>query len=196
MSNIGFPSIYLPKNIIYELKQWDKKSVLWIKGPFASAYFEIAPQFICVIKSGQLYLKKRTLAINREFYISQKEGGFNSTWSLYIVALKKGLQAASVGFKKYLRVRGVGYKFVVTEKNVEVFAGLSHRIMKELHDEFLIKITRKQRMIQLRSRSLQGLTNTLSTIRLLRKPNPFTGKGIRYRKENLIQKEGKKRKTF
>jgi large subunit ribosomal protein L6 len=196
MSNIGLSSIYLPKNIVYELQKKDKKSILWIKGPFTSIYFEISPHLDCEIKNGQIFFKKRIITLNSENYITQTGENLNKIWSLYTVCLKKILHSASVGFKKYLRVRGVGYKFVVNERNVEVFAGLSHKIGQDLREEFLINITRKQRMIKVRSRSLQDLTNSLSSMRLLRKPNPFTGKGIRFRKETLIQKEGKKRKTF
>jgi large subunit ribosomal protein L6 len=113
---------------------------------------------------------------------------------------------ADVGFKGYLRVRGVGFRFQVESADptlppaesvphLHVSAGLSHPLIVELNPEFKSALTRKFRMLRLRSKGLNSLTQTLSSLRAMRPPDVYKGKGIRYRKDNVAKKEGKKKKV-
>lgn len=105
---------------------------------------------------------------------------------------------AATGFKRYLRVRGVGYKFAFEpiSNQVKIAVGLTHLIEHNFPLDIKIKTTRKFRMIKCVSVHLATLTNTLSFLRNQKKPDAYRGKGLRHRKEQfLLQKEVKKKKT-
>ena len=125
-----------------------------------------------------------------------------------LAELNRAMIGADVGFKGYVRVRGVGYRFQVEEPTkpqvaadptasptLHVSAGLSHPLSVSLNPEFKYALTRKFRMLRLRSKGLNSLTQTLSSLRSMRPPDVYKGKGIRYRKDNVAKKEGKKKKA-
>jgi hypothetical protein len=119
---------------------------------------------------------------------------FYTNFYLFSQALKAVL-AAMVGFKKYLRVKGVGYKILTTpEKNITVTAGATHLIFGKLHLENKYKLTRKARMLRVRGLNLCSLTTCLAKIRNQRKIDPYKLKGIRLRYQKLRRKAVKKKR--
>jgi len=65
---------------------------------------------------------------------------------------------AGVGFKKYLRVKGVGYKFELQNLILTARAGYTHLIKKQLPYEFYTRFSRKSKVIRFRSKSLTKIT--------------------------------------
>jgi len=102
---------------------------------------------------------------------------------------------SSVGFKNALRVRGVGYKFSLSSTQLTIQAGYSHILRSKLPDAKSIMINKKSTLFQLKSDNLVVLNTFLSSIRNLHKPDVYKGKGIRYRKDLVRKKEGKKKKN-
>jgi ribosomal protein L6P/L9E len=98
------------------------------------------------------------------------------------------VKSSFVGFKRYVKVKGVGYKFGLNEENTNeliVKAGLTHPITQKFHSSLDFAFTRKSRMVRVRSVSLFYITDSCSSLRNKRKPNVFTGKGIRFRREKV-----------
>jgi len=105
--------------------------------------------------------------------------------------------SCAIGFRRYLRVRGVGYKFIYDKPGtLTINVGYSHILSKKFTDEIQIKATRKFKMIRLHSKGLTEVTSLISSLRNLNKPDVYRGKGIRYRYDKRTSKEGKKRRTF
>lgn len=107
---------------------------------------------------------------------------------MIVVNIQKMIKSSFVGFKKYIKVNGVGYKIMLNEENKEelvVQAGLTHFLRQRFHPSLKINFTRKSRMARIRGTSFSVLTNMCSSLRNKRKPNVFTGKGIRFRKEKV-----------
>jgi large subunit ribosomal protein L6 len=105
---------------------------------------------------------------------------------------------AMVGFKNALRVRGVGYRFDISPLKIIVHAGYSHLLIHKFSHRTLLEslvMNKKFTILRVKSADLLSLSNFLSTIRNLRSPDVYKGKGIRYQKEFIIRKEGKKKKT-
>jgi len=101
----------------------------------------------------------------------------------------------TTGFKAYLRVRGVGYKFEVIENNVLVIdIGYSYKLEIKIPQKYKIKFSKKQSKIQFRATDLQKIMMFTASIRKLRLPDVYKGKGIRYLKDPHPQKEGKTKK--
>jgi len=112
--------------------------------------------------------------------------------------LEQCIVGAMVGFKNALRVRGVGYRFDISPLKIIVHAGYSHILIYQLSRKTLfesLSISRKCTFLRIKSADLPSLSTFLSTIRNLRYPDVYKGKGIRYQKEFIIRKEGKKKKT-
>lgn len=108
---------------------------------------------------------------------------------------------SSVGFKNALRVRGVGYKFSISSTQLTIQAGYSHILRSRLPFSTKgpnlqsIMTNKKSTLFQLKSENLVQLNTFLSSIRNLHKPDVYKGKGIRYRRDVVRRKEGKKKKT-
>ena len=100
---------------------------------------------------------------------------------------------SGVGFKRYLRVRGVGYYFKINRGILTAKVGYTHILAKKLPVEFHTKFSRKSKVLRFRSKSLSKLTLFLSTLRVLRRPDIYKGKGIRYRRDPIRRKPGKRK---
>ena len=113
--------------------------------------------------------------------------------SIITVLLKRMIIGAGVGFKKYLRVRGVGYKFETSSSVLSAKVGYTQLVKKAIPSEFYLKFSRKSKVIRCRSKSLNSLTGFLSALRSMRKPDIYKGKGIRYRRDTARAKPGKRK---
>lgn len=103
---------------------------------------------------------------------------------------------ASTGFKRYLRIRGVGYHLKPSENNtITMIAGFSFDVSCPLHPSITVKATRKFAMIKAQSKYLVTTTNNLALLRRTRKADIYRGLGIYYRYEKILYKPGSKQKT-
>jgi large subunit ribosomal protein L6 len=113
----------------------------------------------------------------------------------FFLSLQKTIVGTAVGFKKYLRVKGVGYKILVTPNhNLEITVGYTHPVHGKLHPESQFKLTRKLRMMRVRALNLCTLMTSLYKVKNQKKPDPYRVKGIRLRKERISHKLVKKRR--
>jgi len=100
-----------------------------------------------------------------------------------------------VGFKNFLRVRGVGYRFQLISKKLVINVGYSHSLQIKLPLKHKLILNKKSTFLRVKSSNLAKLSNFLSFVRNLRQPDVYKGKGIRYKKDPIRLKEGKKKKT-
>ncbi len=118
----------------------------------------------------------------------------------------QNLVGHQVGFRRYLKVKGVGYKFGLENAKAEkvpndsthvltMNVGLSHTLRHSLPVGTSLKFSRKFKMVRFQHPNLSVLSGMTAYLRSLRKPDPYKGKGIRYRKDPVKIREGKKKKT-
>ena len=93
------------------------------------------------------------------------------------------------GFKKDLTIIGVGYQAIMQGKRLQLQLGFSHDIIFELPDEINIIANRTTLTIEGIDKQLVG--SVAAKIRSFRKPEPYKGKGIRYKDEYVRTKQGK-----
>ena len=97
----------------------------------------------------------------------------------------------SEGYKKTLEMRGIGYKAQMKGQAVEIWAGYSHTVV--INPEEGVKITLPNATdIEVEGIDKQKVGQTAALIREVRTPEPYLGKGIRYKDEVVITKEGKR----
>lgn len=103
------------------------------------------------------------------------------------------LIGVSEGFKKELEINGVGYRFQLQGNKVIVSAGYSHTVEMVAPEGVKMEMPEKsQTELIISGYDKQAVTEFAANIRDIRKPEPYKGKGIKYKDEHIRRKEGKK----
>ena len=97
----------------------------------------------------------------------------------------------SEGYKKELEIVGVGYRFNVAGNKINVNAGFSHPVEVIVPSDLNVEQVNTTE-IAISGIDKQRVSEFAANIRKLRKPEPYKGKGIRYKGEHIRRKEGKK----
>ena len=97
----------------------------------------------------------------------------------------------SEGFKKNLEMKGIGYKAQLKGNAVELWAGYSHTVVIEPEEGVKLTIVNPTE-IEVSGIDKQKVGQTAARIREVRPPEPYLGKGIRYKGEYVATKEGKR----
>ena len=93
------------------------------------------------------------------------------------------------GFKKELEIIGVGYQASIQGNRLKLQLGFSHDIFFDLPDGVIVKAERTSITVEGDDKQLVG--SVASKIRSFRKPEPYKGKGVRYKNEHIRIKQGK-----
>lgn len=198
MSNLGKKMIYKPEALTLELQKFGNAYVCWFSGSYYTLKQRISNKFTLNTTGQKLSISPPVLNIATTFYktnrtlINQEK---NKNWSLTYVKINQSIIGALVGFKNFLRVRGVGYKFQIIFNRMTVQAGHSHLLEIKMPYLQSLSLNKKSTFLRLKSSDVASLTNFLSSVRNLRQPDVYKGKGIRYRKDFVLRKEGKKKKS-
>ena len=96
----------------------------------------------------------------------------------------------TTGFEKILEIKGVGYRAQVQGQKLQLQLGFSHPIVYEVPSNIEIEV-RKNNQIVVKGIDKQLVGEVAVTIRNMRKPEPYKGKGIRYLGEYVRHKVGK-----
>jgi len=96
------------------------------------------------------------------------------------------------GFKKELEITGVGYRAQVQGKVLKLQLGYSHDVEYAIPDGIEVKCA-KPTEIEITGIDQQQVGQVAAEIRAWRKPEPYKGKGVRYKGEYIFRKEGKKK---
>ena len=95
------------------------------------------------------------------------------------------------GYKKELEMRGIGYKAQLQGANVVLWAGYSHTITIKPNEGVKVTLPSPTE-ITVEGVDKQAVGQTAARIRVVRPPEPYLGKGIRYKDEYVATKEGKR----
>ena len=94
------------------------------------------------------------------------------------------------GFAKTLEIRGVGYRVQARGSDLEFALGFSHPVPVKAPEGITFEVQTPTRFI-VRGIDKQAVGETAAKIRMLRRPDPYKGKGVRYAGENVRRKVGK-----
>ena len=110
---------------------------------------------------------------------------------LFRTLISNAVIGVSKGFERKLEIVGVGYRFSVQGKKLNVNAGFSHPV--EVNVPEYLKVEQVSTTeVAISGIDKQKVSEFAANIRKLRKPEPYKGKGIRYKGEHIRRKEGKK----
>lgn len=102
------------------------------------------------------------------------------------------VNGVATGYTVNLDINGVGYRAAVQGKKLNMQLGYSHEIIYAIPDGITIKCD-KPTAISISGADRQKVGQVAAEIRGYRKPEPYKGKGIKYDKETILRKEGKKK---
>lgn len=139
------------------------------------------PNVINVIIKNDVILTTR---INNIKQSKQLHGTINSL-------IKNMLEGVNNGFRKELEINGVGYRALLSSNNkLILILGYSHKIEYLIPQGIKITISKPVKII-IEGISKQLVGEVAANIRNYHKPEPYKGKGIKYKNEYIIRKEGK-----
>jgi large subunit ribosomal protein L6 len=101
------------------------------------------------------------------------------------------VEGVTAGFEKRLEIQGVGYRAALKGKNLELALGYSHPVSITAPEGIEFEVPQPTEII-VRGIDKQLVGQVAADIRKRRKPEPYKGKGIRYRDEQVLRKVGKR----
>jgi large subunit ribosomal protein L6 len=113
-------------------------------------------------------------------------------WGMSRSMIANLVTGVTVGFKKEMEIQGVGYRAAMKGKDLQLQLGFSHEVVFEV-PEGVVVASPKQTEISVEGIDQQLVGQVAANIRAWKKPEPYKGKGIRYKGEFVFRKEGKKK---
>lgn len=115
-----------------------------------------------------------------------------ANWGLVRSLFANAVDGVANGVVKELEIQGVGYRAAIKSGFLVLNLGYSHDIYYDIPEDIDIKCP-TQTQIVISGVDKQKVGQVAAEIRSYRKPEPYKGKGIRYKGEIIIMKEGKKK---
>jgi large subunit ribosomal protein L6 len=180
MSRIGKKPVAFPAGVTIVV---GKDNVVTVKGPKGELKQAVDRDMKLEVKDGHLELVRPTDQIRHK-----------AMHGLYRSLVSNMVKGVSEGYTKQLELVGVGFKAASTGNMLDLALGYSHNIVFEIPKE--LKVTTSQEkgqnpIITLESVDKQLLGQVCAKICGLRKPEPYKGKGVKFKGEVLRRKAGK-----
>jgi large subunit ribosomal protein L6 len=177
MSRIGKKPVALPTGVSASLSG----QTIEVKGPKGTRSFTATDDVTIIIDGNTVSVKPRGLSKRAR-----------QQWGMSRSMIANLAQGVSVGFKKELEIQGVGYRAAMQGNVLKLSLGYSHEVNFEVPTGITVT-SPKQTEIVVEGIDEQVVGQVAANIREWRKPEPYKGKGIRYKGEYIFRKEGKKK---
>ena len=138
-------------------------------------------------RSMTITVEENTLTVKRANETKQVKALHGTTNAL----ISNMLKGVAEGFERGLEAVGVGYRFNVAGKKLTVNAGNSNPVEVEVPAELTVEAVNNTE-IKITGINKQQVNEFAANVRAIREPDPYKGKGIRYKGEYVRRKEGKK----
>ena len=177
MSRIGKKTIAVPKGVTVTL---DGQTVS-VKGPKGERSWTVAAEIEVKQEGDELSLTPRSDTPRAR-----------AMWGLSRTLVDNMVTGVTSGFEKTLELVGVGYRAALKGQALSLQLGFSHEV-DIAPPAGITFVVPKQTEIKISGNDKQVVGEIAATIRKLRPPEPYKGKGVRYQGETVRRKEGKKK---
>ena len=177
MSRIGKKSVPVPAGVTATIEGGQ----INVKGPKGSLSMPLVEDISYTVEDGAISV----MPANE----SKRARAF---WGMQRTLVSNLVVGVSDGFTKVLEITGVGYRANVQGSNLKLQLGYSHDVDFPIPEGIAIK-TPDQTTVEITGNDKQRVGQVAAEIRRWRKPEPYKGKGIKYRGEFIFRKEGKKK---
>jgi large subunit ribosomal protein L6 len=176
MSRIGRKPISLPEAVTVEIAPGQ----VAVKGPKGELEQQLSPEMKVEQADGTVTIQRPT-----------DRGEHRALHGLTRSLIANMVEGVTNGFEKQLEIQGVGYRAQLKGKNLEMALGYSHPVTVEPPEgiEFVVP---QPTEIVVKGIDKQLVGQVAADIRKRRPPEPYKGKGIRYRDEHVARKVGKR----
>ncbi|TFU01054.1 50S ribosomal protein L6 [Polymorphobacter arshaanensis] len=177
MSRIGKKSVPVPAGVTATIEGGQ----ISVKGPKGTLSMPLVEDISYTLEDGAISV----MPANE----SKRARAF---WGMQRTMVSNLVVGVSDGFTKVLEITGVGYRASVQGSNLKLQLGYSHDVDFPIPTGIAIK-TPDQTTVEISGADRQQVGQVAAEIRRWRKPEPYKGKGIKYRGEFIFRKEGKKK---
>ena len=178
MSRIGKKPVAMPSGVSAEVEG----TTLTVKGPKGSLVMALLDDLVTTSIEDGLISIKPVAASQRS----------RAAWGLQRTNVQNLVTGVTEGFTKVLEINGVGYRAQAQGKNLKLQLGYSHDVNYAVPEGVEVK-TPDANTVEISGIDRQKVGQVAAEIRRWRKPEPYKGKGIKYRGEYIFRKEGKKK---
>jgi len=179
MSRIGRMPVEIPQGVTVDVNPGNH---VVVKGPKGQLEFNFNPRLTIKIEGNQIVIERP----NDEKKIRALHGTTRAVVNNMVTGVSKG-------FEKVLEIKGIGYRAFAKGKTLELHLGFSHPVIYQLPEGIEVEVDRDNNVF-VRGIDKQKVGQVAAEIRSFRPPEPYKGKGIRYRGERIILKAGKSAK--
>ncbi|MEN3971918.1 50S ribosomal protein L6 [Sphingomicrobium sp. XHP0235] len=178
MSRIGKKPVALPDGVTAKTEG----QTLSVKGPKGELAMEMMDDLIKFdIKDGEIAVVPHNM--------SQRS---RQVWGMQRTLVQNLVDGVTEGYQKVLEINGVGYRAQAQGKKLKLQLGYSHDVDLNVPEGIDVK-TPDATTVEVSGIDKQKVGHFAAEIRKWRKPEPYKGKGIKYRGEYIFRKEGKKK---
>jgi large subunit ribosomal protein L6 len=178
MSRIGKKPIAMPSGVTANVES----GTLTVKGPKGTLAMQLLGDLVKYdVAEGEIRVTPVT--------DSQRS---RAAWGMQRTLVQNLVTGVTEGFTKVLEITGVGYRAQAQGRKLRLQLGYSHDVNYDLPEGVDVK-TPDQNTVEISGIDKQKVGQVAAEIRRWRKPEPYKGKGIKYRGEYIFRKEGKKK---
>ncbi|MEQ1547896.1 MAG: 50S ribosomal protein L6 [Chakrabartia sp.] len=177
MSRTGKKPVAIPAGVTASMEA----GILSVKGPKGTLTLPMANEVIYAIEGDTVSVKP-----------ANETKRARAFWGMQRTLVQNLVTGVTAGFTKTLEITGVGYRANSQGSNLKLQLGYSHDVDVAVPEGIEVK-TPDQTTIEISGMDAQKVGQLAAEIRRWRKPEPYKGKGIKYRGEFIFRKEGKKK---
>ena len=177
MSRIGKRPVPLPAGVTATTEG----QILSVKGPKGTLTLTMREEISYDISEGQISVQPANATKQARAF-----------WGMQRTLVQNLVTGVSEGFTKVLEITGVGYRAAAQGRKLNMKLGYSHDVDIDIPQDLEVK-TPDATTVEISGIDRQRVGQLAAEIRRWRKPEPYKGKGIKYRGEYIFRKEGKKK---
>jgi len=177
MSRIGKRPVPVPAGVTASIAD----GVLTVKGPKGSLTLNMRDEISYTVDEGSILVKP-----------ANETKQARAFWGMQRTLVDNLVTGVTQGYTKVLEITGVGYRANSQGRNLKLQLGYSHDVDYAIPEGIEIK-TPDNTTVEIIGIDKQMVGQVAAEIRRWRKPEPYKGKGIKYRGEYIFRKEGKKK---
>jgi len=177
MSRVAKKPVQIPKGVTADYKD----RILSVKGPLGEEKLTLTDGVDCEVKDDSIQITAKNPKEDKK--IAALSGLMRSL-------INNMVSGVSKGFEKNLEIVGVGYRVAQQNKDVQFQLGYSHPIVFSPPAGIVIEVLEATKF-RVKGANKQQVGQVAANLRKLRPPEPYKGKGIRYKDEHVRKKAGK-----
>jgi large subunit ribosomal protein L6 len=177
MSRVGKKPVPIPSGVTATVDG----QMVSVKGPKGALSLELHRDVAATLDKGEIKVDPRA-----------ETKSARAMWGTYRSLLANLVEGVTKGFERRLEISGVGYRAAVQGRSLQVQLGYSHDIVYPIPEGITIAVPKPTEVV-ISGIDGQKVGHVAAEIRAFRKPEPYKGKGVKYSKELIFRKEGKKK---